>query len=62
MTKSVEMQSLEILIDSMEHTDRLFTSQRADMWQQAIDWLESYDMLERPLTPEDIMADISSSQ
>ncbi|HHX37088.1 MAG TPA: ABC transporter substrate-binding protein, partial [Clostridiaceae bacterium] len=62
LTKSVEMQSLEILIDSMEHTDRLFTSQRADMWQQAIDWLESYDMLERPLTPEDIMADISSSQ
>ncbi len=51
LDRSVEEQSLDILLTKMELADKPFLSQTADVWQSNIDWMKSLGFLDNALDP-----------
>ena len=62
LTKSVEEQSMQVLLPAMEHDDAPFLSQKAEVWQNDIDWLTENGMITQPVTVDDVMIDLGVVQ
>lgn len=62
LTKSVEEQSMQVLLPAMEHDDAPFLSQKAEVWQNDIDWLTENGMITQPVTVDDVMIDLGVAQ
>ena len=61
LTRSVEEQSMSILLPAMEHDDAPFLSQKAEVWQNDIDWMAENGMIEAgSVTVDDVMADLGA--
>lgn len=58
LKKEVEQQSMEILLPVMENENAPFLSQRAEVWQNNIDWLKKEGMIEKDITPEDVFEEV----
>ncbi len=53
LDRSVEEQSLDILLTKMEVDGKPFLSQTADVWQANIDWMKSLGFLEKAIDPNE---------
>lgn len=60
LTRSVEEQSLSILLPAMEHEDAPFLSQDPAVWQNDIDWLTENGMIHNTVTADDVMVDLGA--
>lgn len=60
LTRSVEEQSLSILLPAMEHEDAPFLSQDPAVWQNDIDWLTQNGMIHNAVTADDVMVDLGA--
>ncbi len=58
LTESVERKSMEILLPAMEHEDAPFLSQKAEVWQNDIDWLSENEFIQNKLDVSDVMVDL----
>ncbi|MBM7570606.1 ABC transporter substrate-binding protein [Aquibacillus albus] len=57
LNEEVEKQSLEILLPKMESEDG-FGSQDAESWQETIDWMKEYELIDSEPSLEDIYVNI----
>ncbi|HJC21867.1 MAG TPA: ABC transporter substrate-binding protein [Candidatus Butyricicoccus avicola] len=61
LTRSVEEQSMQVLLPAMEHSDAPFLSQAAEVWQNDIDWMAENGMIEAgSVTVDDVMVDLDA--
>lgn len=60
LTRSVEEQSLSILLPAMEHEDAPFLSQDPAVWQNDIDWLTENGMIHNAVAVDDVMVDLGA--
>lgn len=58
LTRSVEEQSMDLLIPAMEHADAPFLSQKAEVWLNDIDWMAAQGLIPQPIPVENVMADL----
>lgn len=58
LTRSVEEQSMDILLPAMEHDDAPFLSQKAEVWQNDIDWMTQNGLIQNAVTVDDVMVDL----
>lgn len=54
LTKSVEEQSIKILLPKMQTKDAKFLSQNKEVWQKNIDWLYSKDFIKNKISVNDV--------
>lgn len=62
LTLSVEQQSMDVLLPTMETEDAPFLSQSADVWQKNIDWLYERGLIAEKVEVEDVVATFTVEQ
>lgn len=58
LSKTVEEQSMNVLLPAMETEDAPFLSQREEVWQTDIDWLLENKLIDNPVEVSDVMVDL----
>ena len=58
LSKTVEEQSMNVLLPAMETEDAPFLSQREEVWQTDIDWLLENKLIDNPVAVSDVMVDL----
>ena len=58
LSKTVEEQSMNVLLPAMETGDAPFLSQREEVWQTDIDWLLENKLIDNPVAVSDVMVDL----
>lgn len=58
LSKTVEEQSMNVLLPAMETEDAPFLSQREEVWQSDIDWLLENKLIDNPVAVSDVMVDL----
>lgn len=58
LSKTVEAQSMNVLLPAMETEDAPFLSQREEVWQTDIDWLLENKLIDNPVAVSDVMVDL----
>ena len=60
LSETVETESLNTLLPMMETADAPFLSQSESCWQENIDWLMEQGLIDRPIDPVEVMADLTA--
>ena len=58
LSKTVEEQSMNVLLPAMETEDAPFLSPREEVWQTDIDWLLENKLIDNPVAVSDVMVDL----
>lgn len=58
LSKTVEEESMRILLPSMQSGDVKFLTQTEEIWQENIDWLTEKELITGGITPADLIAKI----
>lgn len=60
LSKTVEQQSMEVLLPVMETEDAPFLSQTEDVWQADIDWMAENGLISNKIEVSDVMVDLGA--
>lgn len=58
LSRTVEEQSMNVLLPAMETEDAPFLSQKEEVWQTDIDWLLENELIDNPVAVSDVMVDL----
>ena len=58
LSETVEQKSMATLTPMMETADAPFLSQNEACWQENIDWLKANGLIDKDITPADVMVDL----
>lgn len=58
LSRTVEEQSMNVLLPAMETEDAPFLSQKEEVWQTDIDWLLENELIDNPVEVSDVMVDL----
>ena len=58
LSRTVEEQSMNVLLPAMETEDAPFLSQKEEIWQTDIDWLLENELIDNPVAVSDVMVDL----
>ncbi|MBS5150834.1 MAG: ABC transporter substrate-binding protein [Butyricicoccus pullicaecorum] len=58
LSRTVEEQSMNVLLPAMETDEAPFLSQREEVWQTDIDWLLENKLIDNPVAVSDVMVDL----
>ena len=58
LSRTVEEQSMNVLLPAMETAEAPFLSQREEVWQTDIDWLLENKLIDNPVAVSDVMVEL----
>lgn len=58
LSRTVEEQSMNVLLPAMETENAPFLSQKEEVWQTDIDWLLENELIDNPVAVSDVMVDL----